>query len=314
MQKHYCKTMLLINTEDTYYFHPVLKYLPQEVRRYFYKNKTDGIEEIRLKKNLPVTVIKENEKFYLTKNYELSENETNALILSKKQFEQAILMITDNSYYKEFENIKKGYITLFGGCRVGLSFEGVIEDEYIKSAENICGLNYRFAREIIGVSKDVCERLIYNNTVKNTLIISPPGCGKTTFLRDIAKNLSERKIKVSIADERNEISAMHHGVSGFDLGNFCDVMTGIDRSKAIMMMIRSMSPEVIITDEIDGESDIKIIKKAISSGVSVIASVHSRDIKSAKVRLGELFDLFDAFIVLSRDDKEFKTEELYIDD
>ena len=138
--------------------------------------------------------------------------------------------------------------------------------------------------------------------VNSTLIISPPCTGKTTMLRDIARQLSYLGYAVAIADERCEIAAMYEGKSAFDLGNLTTVLDSCPKDRAMMMLLRSMAPDVIITDEIGTERDIEAIRTIINSGVGVIATVHGRDIKQIMRRkaLSELAVMFDRVVILSR--------------
>ncbi|MBR2969640.1 MAG: Flp pilus assembly complex ATPase component TadA, partial [Clostridia bacterium] len=149
---------------------------------------------------------------------------------------------------------------------------------------------------------------IYNNNIKNTLIISAPGAGKTTFLRDIVYQFYKHNISnnVLIVDERSEISSVVDGVPALDMGGFCDIYTNCSKEFGFKNGIRSMSPNVIITDEIDIDRDMKIIIDAINSGVSVIATIHALDMNQLKKKreFDYLIDnkIFDRYIVLTNDE------------
>ena len=137
------------------------------------------------------------------------------------------------------------------------------------------------------------------NGVLNTLIISPPGAGKTTMLRDLARSLSHRGVKVGIVDERSEIAAMCGGVSPFDLGDLTDVLDGVKKSDGMTMMLRSMAPEVIITDEIGRPEDIAAMKTAINSGVKIITSIHGSGVEQVQKR-AELSECLGFFALEAR--------------
>lgn len=139
---------------------------------------------------------------------------------------------------------------------------------------SVQALNYRFAREIIGASDSVIGKITDGKRIKNTVIISPPMFGKTTLLRDIARNLSLMGKRVSIVDERCELAALENGVSAFDLGAGCDVLSGVKKSDGMLLMLRSMSPDVIITDEIGTQEDFTAVEEIKRRGVSIITSLH----------------------------------------
>ena len=144
--------------------------------------------------------------------------------------------------------------------------------------KEISSLNIRFAKEMKGCSRKLIPEIINNGKLTNTLIISPPGCGKTTLLRDLARELSENRFQVAICDERSEIAGMHQGKPGFDLGMRCDVLDGCEKAKGIPMLIRSMAPEVIITDEIGKPEDLSAIRQCLTSGIPLITSIHGESL------------------------------------
>jgi len=146
--------------------------------------------------------------------------------------------------------------------------------------KDISSLNIRYAKEIIGCSDTLMHYIIGDKgVVNNVLIASPPGCGKTTLLRDIGRNLSLKGYKVSICDERSEIAGMHDGKSSYHFGPMVDILDGCPKADGMFMMIRAMSPQVIITDEIGKPEDLAAIKSCINCGVSLITSIHGNDME-----------------------------------
>jgi len=209
------------------------------------------------------------------------------------------------SYYAYEEDLAKGFITIEGGHRVGVCGKAVVKKGQTSLIKEVSSMNIRFCKEIRGCADEVAEILTDGNgRPLNTLIVSPPGCGKTTLLRDIARILSYRRIKVAVCDERSEIAGMYGSVPSFDLGPRTDVLDGAPKAQGIEMLIRSMSPQVIITDEIGKKEDIDAIEQCISSGVALISSIHGScpDDVSASV-VGQLADngFFSNIIYLSRE-------------
>lgn len=191
--------------------------------------------------------------------------------------------ICNNSIYTYQNQICNGFITLPGGNRVGISGNVVVKDGQVSNISHIYSLNFRVAHQIIGASNELLRYVLdtKNNTVFNTLIVSPPGAGKTTIIRDIAKKISDgmseinfRGIDVSIIDERGEIAAMNKGVAYNDVGIRTDILDNVPKSIGIRMAIRSMAPKVIIADEIGNKDDVEIINYAICSGVNCIFTAH----------------------------------------
>lgn len=254
-------------------------YLPQRIRGFLRFLKEDQIEEIRLRANRPLSVRTREGRYFVTYGARLSKNRVNTVSITREDIEEGVSLLCASSVYAHEEEIKKGFITTEEGHRVGLCGEAVISNNEISFIKNISGLNYRIAHEIKGAADGVMRDIIREGKVLNTLIISPPGAGKTTLLRDIARKLSDRGKNVSILDERDEIAAMNGGISGFDVGVFTDVLSGCAKSEGIEMLIRSMSPEVIITDELGGVEDFSAVKTANTKGVSVIATAHGENVK-----------------------------------
>ena len=176
-----------------------------------------------------------------------------------------------------------GFVTIKGGHRIGISGSCVIEDSRVININYVYSLNFRIAKEIIGCSKNVLNEIINFEfeTIYNTLIVSPPGCGKTTILRDLIRNLSsgikELKLKASnvgIIDERGEIAALFRGVPQNDIGIKVDILENISKSVGIKMLVRSLSPKIIVADEIGSEEDVEAINYAFCSGVKGIFTAH----------------------------------------
>lgn len=257
--------------------------------------------EIRIRRNLPI-VVNVGGRFL-----ELKNSRNGKIIYSdKKLIDYIILRATESSLYCYNNQIKNGYIAVGGGVRIGLSGEVVLTDiGEVKTIKNIQSLVIRVPHQILNCAKPL-ERFIFSNSrVNNLLIISPPGCGKTTLIRDIARVVasSKRIYNCLVVDERYEISATSSGESGLDVGQFTDCLSGGNKEFAFSSGIRSLSPNVIITDELMDKKDCSACNFAINSGVSCIASIHGESILDVKRKpfTKELFEnnVFDYYVVLS---------------
>jgi stage III sporulation protein AA len=227
------------------------------------------LQELRLKVNKPL-IFQVGEKEIIT-DY----------IVNYQDLKLIMQHISSYSIYAYEEEIKQGYITIKGGHRVGLCGSCVIEDNKIKTIKTIASLNVRVCREVMGCSNKILPYILINNEVMNTIIISPPRCGKTTLIRDLAKNISEgikeygfSGKKLCIIDERSEIGGCHNGVPQMNVGLRTDVFDNCPKAEGIMLAIRSMSPEVIVCDEIGTYKDMESIIMALNSGVKLITTIH----------------------------------------
>ena len=241
----------------------VLDYLAEnikdEIKKYI--SDTQDIEEIRLRIKKPI-IIKNS-----------IGNKLLIHIVSKEELLETFQKVCEQSIYSYQKQICEGFITIRGGHRVGITGSCVIENGKIININYISSLNFRIAREKKDVSNSIIKYIVNENDVNNTLIISKPGCGKTTILRDLVRKISTKKT-CGIVDERGEIAAMYKGVPQNDIGILSDVMDNCTKSEGMKMLIRSMSPEVIICDEIGSKQDIEAINYAMCSGVKGIFTAH----------------------------------------
>lgn len=268
--------MMIVTTDDRFLKPAPTDMLPLRLRRFFYGLDMEGVSEIRLRAGGVVCVNTSGGKRFLTRSGRLSDTPENAVTVSVRDIEEATEILTASSLYSYRDDIKNGFITARGGHRVGICGSMTEDCSFVTG---ICGLNYRFAREIKGCADCVAEKVYNGGNIRSTLIVSSPGCGKTTFLRDLIRQISDKGVNVSVVDERSEIAAMHSGIPGFDIGLNTDVFDMCPKETGMKLMIRSMSPEVIAVDELGGTEDAEALKSAAKSGVSVFATMHCRNWK-----------------------------------
>lgn len=288
----------------------ILKYFPKNIQELIENNirneEIEALEEIRIRNNLPIILkIGQADKIL---DYRTSTENINYIFQK----------ICENSIYSYQKQISNGFITIKGGHRVGIVGTAVIDNsDKIINFNYISGLNFRISRQIIGCSNEII-REIYNSNgdVYNTLIISPPGMGKTTLLRDIIRNISNgipnkfNGINVAVIDERGEISATYKGIMQNDLGIRTDVINDIPKYIGMKMAIRSMAPKVIVADEIGNRKDSDSIKYAMCCGVKGIFTAHGKNIEDIK-KNPELLNLledkvFEKIIsITSRNEKNY---------
>ena len=263
------------------------------------------VYEIRLRVNNPISINLKNHNRYVTETG-ISINNKDAIICTKELIESVVFKASSQSIYAFNEQIKKGFITVAGGIRIGITGQVVLENKKIKTIKYFSSLNIRIPHEVMGCSKEVLTYLMEGNSLYNTLIISPPGAGKTTFLRDLAYqiNLISPNINLLILDERMEIAGSCEGVNQLMVGS-SDVFSGVSKSYGFESGIRSMNPQIIFTDEIANLNDVEAIEYAGGCGVRVVASTHGYNLETLKIKSHflKLLDLkvFDRFVVLSKE-------------
>ena len=313
----------------------ILIKLPESIRDRIEKlpaQTLQQLEEIRIRTNTDTLLISGGREYSLRDGDEITA----------EVLEEILNRLLDYSYYAYEEELSRGYITIEGGHRVGICGRVTLENGQVHLIKDVSSLNIRRSREITGASEKILGAVLspakapaesvpnagisagcrdekspvtsdlsgvcssaadYGRmVVRNTLIISPPKCGKTTMLRDLARNLSNAGFRIGICDERSEIAGCYDGKTSYDLGPRTDVLDGCPKADGILMLIRAMSPDVVMTDEIGKPEDAAAIRSALSAGVKIITTIHGSSFEdAAKSAVGSLITdhVFETLIFLS---------------
>ena len=284
-----------------------------------------GLEEIRVRVGSPLEFIYGGESRYLPGRegvYALPSvcGYENGYRMTPEDLREMLNYISDYSLYAYSEEVKEGYLTIEGGHRIGMAGQGVKKDGKVTGLSHITFLNVRIAHEKRGCADDILPHIRRSDGIYNTLMLSPPGIGKTTFLRDLIRQLSAGDagapgMKVGVVDERSEIAACHLGIPQNDLGPRTDVLDGCKKTEGIRMLLRSMSPQILAVDELGGKEDFAAVKQALCCGCRVLGTVHAGCVQ-------ELLDkpylqacvtqkLFGRYILIERNSRGERSTTIY---
>lgn len=284
------------------------------------------IQELRLRQNRPLGVMLDQRDFFMTRRGEMTTDPLEAYKVTSNDIERVFQNISRHSVYALEEELRNGYVTVPGGHRIGFTGEAVLVNGGVKNLKHISCINIRVSREIKGCADKVIPWMVdkYLKTVFHTLIISPPKCGKTTLLRDIVRQISNGVpalglpgMNVGVVDERSELAACYLGVPQNDVGNRTDVLDKCPKAEGMYMLVRSMAPQVIASDELGHQGDISALQEVLNAGIRLITSVHGSSVEDIQKRpvLREIMSLrlFQRFIILGRS-KGAGTLEAVLDD
>lgn len=288
---------------------------PRE-KEYFWRNVLkfiDQITEIRIRIQKPIVIYINQKQLSLNDRGEFLYSIENGYQFQYEELQKLIDFWCLDSRYAFQEDIKKGFLTIKGGHRIGICGEVVYENVgKLQSIKYISSINIRIAHEIIGAADSIIKYINTKEKVLNTLIISPPGMGKTTLLRDIIRLLSDgiegiSGKNVAIVDERGEIAACYQGIPQLNVGLRTDILDGCDKEIGIRMLLQSMAPEVIAVDELVTKKEQKYIHQMIGRGCAVIATMHGETIGDDTQYI-DWYKGFEILIFLYKQSGNFKTK------
>ena len=269
------------------------------------KEDSKKIQEIRLRLGKYLSVCVLDKEYYVTEAGKLTQFPQLAIKVDKNDIETTFKIVCQYSLHSFQKELSQGFVTVQGGNRIGLCGTAVLKNEMVETIKDISSINIRVARQIIGCANELYANL-FSSGLQSVLIVGEPSSGKTTILRDLCRQLGQ-VFKVSIIDERNEISATVNGVPQNNIGTFSDVFNAYPKSEGIMTAIRVMSPQIVVCDEIGSDLDVKALGNAVHCGARIMATAHAGTISEAKNRIGlsKLIKMgaFNSIVLLGKGEK-----------
>ena len=294
----------------------VFHVLPQKVRAVIQSSEIDctKLQEIKLRVGQPLILVYRDREAFPGKQ------KGSTYIVTKEDIREMVDYISNYSLYAYEQEMKQGFITIEGGHRIGMAGQAIMEEGKVKNLKHISSINVRMSHEVIGSADIVFPYITCHRQLYHTLIISPPRCGKTTLLRDMIRQISDgnayiRGKTVGVVDERPEIAGCYMGVAQNHLGMRTDILDGCPKAEGMIMLIRSMGPEVIAVDEIGAAEDVHAIEYAMHCGCKMIATVHGESLADIKKKpvfaqiVGE--KRFERYIVLGSRNHVGEIEGIY---
>ena len=252
----------------------ILEYLPPSVRLSIQKLPPDmqQIQEIRLRSSRPVGICTAGKERFLTPSGTFTDDPQQALCMSTEEIARSFQAVCSYSLYSHEHDIAEGFVTIRGGCRVGICGTASMQGDGLRTLRHISGLNFRIAGEYRGIAEPILQRI--GTEPAGILIAGTVGSGKTTMLRDLCRLLGDR-FRTSLVDERGELAAVLRGVPQHDVGQKTDVLDGYPRAAGILTALRVLTPDCIVCDEISTQQDVQAILQAAGCGVQFAASCHA---------------------------------------
>ena len=248
----------------------------------------EKIQELRLRTNQPLWIRTETGGGFLYTDGTLGTSPEKGKVITSQELKATISKLSAYSLYAFEEELRQGFLTIEGGHRVGFCGKAVREKDSIRTLSQISSLNIRIAKEIYGCADRILPYLTDKNRFLPTVIVSPPGCGKTTVLREMIRQISSgfygSYMTVGVADERGEISGMYNGIPQMHLGYCTDIMYGCPKGEGMEMLLRSMAPDIIAVDELGGMDEYTAVENMAYGGVGLLCTAHGGSMEDLQKR------------------------------
>ena len=301
----------------------ILQLFPLE-QRDFWKitaQKQHCLQEIRLRVDRPIILYMNGREFFLNAQGTLEEQRDNAVCMDRQTLEAILKNICQDSFYAFEDELKQGFLTTAGGHRIGISGQAVLDQTgKLRTIKNISFVNIRVAHQVKNAADRILPFVYRQGALMNTLILAPPGCGKTTLLRDLIRRVSDGNAfgagqTVGVVDERSELAGSFLGVPQNDLGIRTDVLDACPKTEGMLLLLRSMSPKVIAVDELGSIEEMGALRRAAACGCLILATAHGQTLEDVEKRFGieaeECKKMFQVILSLQRKGEKFLIEPLW---
>ena len=279
------------------------------------------LQEIRLRACLPISILADNRESFVDRQGRIVDMPEAAAKSAPEELESILGHLCRYSIYAFADEIRQGFLTVQGGHRVGVAGQVILDGEgRIKNMKYIRYLNIRIAHQIRGAADALMHWLFEDGRVMSALLISPPGGGKTTMLRDIIRQVSDgtvygRGVNVSVVDERSEIAGSYLGVAQNDVGIRTDVLDGCPKVEGMMRLIRSMAPQVLAVDEVGSLADAQALQMAGGCGCKLLATIHGGSMEEVRQKnyMSYIMEqgLFERYVMMDRRQGACRIVEIY---
>lgn len=272
----------------------ILNCLPVHIRELLNRLPHDmweELEEVRMRIHRPLLLNLARRELFVGSGGYAGADPGGAYRVTGDDLVRTLQLITGSSLYAVEEDLRNGFVTLPGGHRVGIAGHAVMTGGLVQTLKQFTALNIRVSREVKGAADVLMPHIARGGRVRHTLIVSPPGCGKTTILRDVVRQLSDGIPKlripgrtVGLVDERSEIAGCYRGVPQLDVGLRTDVLDACPKAVGMLLLLRALAPRVIATDEIGRRADVAALEEVLNAGVTIITTAHAASLGELRYR------------------------------